>query len=348
MHDENQNIGPADGEEEQHYANEPKPASHVPPHPLLWQETKDSRGNSTFTALSMTWGDDEGNPAFAWCLECVLRANTAVVILDGTDNELLDGYDGTVPVFDIEGDDDGIADAKAFCQAREDELRAKLGEGLPHIPTPEPETPPAVLAEDGFAPTHQVRGRWSPNGGVLRMYRVWKQPDSELEQEREILDQPELDTAIGSFFTQKFVEELVTRLVTGGFGRMEYETPFVNVFMQVELDFLAVSAFTVRLQGKQAREIAVPLPTHDRIMRVVARQMAERRRQMEEKVGSIDIRTLHSEIERNARALGIAYTPPAPNPEEQRSHVLPVALEDIERGGGDWTDPGQKRNGGAK
>ncbi len=339
MHDENQDILPT-------REDRPDPASNVPPHLLLWQETKDSRGNSTFTALSQTWGDAEGNPAFAWCLECVLRANTAVVTLDGTDDELLDGHSGTIADFDI--GTHGIELAKAWCQAREDELRAKLGEGLPPMKVPEAEMPPAVLAEDGFAPTTTIRARWSPNGGILRLFRVWRQPDSELEQEREVLDQPELDTEIGRFFTQKFVEELVTRLVTGGFGRMDYEAPFANVFMQVELDFLAVSAFTVRLHGKQAREIVVPLPTHDIIMRVVARQMAERKRRLDEKVGNIDIRTLHSEIERNARALGIDYAPPSPNPEEQRSHVVPVALEDIERGGGDWTDPGQKRNGGAK
>jgi hypothetical protein len=325
---------------------QPTPNPAVPPHPLLWQETKDSRGNSTFTALSQTWGDDAGNPAFAWRLACVLRNNTAVVTLDGTDNELVDGHDGTIPAFDI--GTHGIEFAKAWCQAREDELRAKLGEGLPPPPAPEPDTPPAVLAEDGFAPTHQVRVRWSPNGGVLRVYRVWKQPDSELEQEREITEQPELDVAIGQFFTQKFVEELVTRLVTGGFGRMDYETPFANVFMQVELDFLAVSSFTVRLIGKQGRDIAVPVPTTDRIMRVVARQMAERKRRMDEAIGDIDIRTLHSEIERNARALGIPYHRPSGAPAEAESGIVPVALEDVLRGGGDITDMGQKRNGGAK
>ena len=327
---------------------QPTPNPAVPPHPLLWQETKDSRGNSTFTALSQTWGDEAGNPAFAWRLACVLRNNTAVVTLDGTDNELVDGHDGSIPSFEI----GSIEFAKAWCQSREDELRAKLGEGLPPPPAPDPDAPPAVLAEDGFAPTTQIRSRWSPNGGALRLYRVWKQPATELEQEREITEQPELDVAIGRFFEQMFVEELVTRLVTGGFGRLERVTPFATVIMQAELDFLNVSAFSVRIHGqhggKPGRDVKVVNPSHERIMRVVAPQMAERKRRMDEAIGDIDIRTLHSEIERNARALGIPYHRPSGAPAEAESGIVPVALEDIERGGGDITDPGQKRNGGAK
>jgi hypothetical protein len=122
------------------------------------------------------------------------------------------------------------------------------------------------------------------------------------------------------------------------------------VMMQCELDFLSVSAFTVTLrEGGRTREIPVTVPDTERILAVVRRQMGQRQLDLENKVGSRTIKELTDEIQRSARALGLEVDAPAPGVlEDDGGRILPVELMDIHAGGGDITDPGQKKNGGAR
>lgn len=314
------------------------------PHPLLWQETKDANGNSRFEAISMTYGDGAGTPSFLWVIVPVLRNNSVAWSVQETARELAPDEGFPEPFSDYEHGN-SIEEAKAWCQTHEDELRAILGDGLLPYAEPEPETPPLTGDEHGFAPTLIVRPRWSRNEGVLRMYRVWKNPETGHEQEREILDQPDLDRALGGYFTQIMVEELVTRLSTGGFGRLIKDTPFATVVMTAELDFLDVSSFTARIHGKNARDIAIPLPSHERIMQVVARQMQERQRELAEKVGNVSTASLVASIQRNARLLGLPCDLTLADAAPDESKILPITIEDVQAGGGDITDLGQKRGG---
>lgn len=311
--------------------------------PLLWREERDADGNSTFEALSMTYGTPiteakpEPEPCYDWRVRCVLLGNMARWSVEGTDGIIAENA-GLVALYE------SAAEARDECQRAENELRNKLGEGLPLPPLPEPEERPLVADEHGFAPTTRVIVQWSPKQGSLRARRVWRRVEPpHMEQEREIDEAAEEAAAFAGYFTQQMIEELVTRLCTGGFGRMVWQTPFATVMMQCELDFLKVSAFTAQIRrGGKMTELAVNAPTTDRIMQVVARQMAERKRQLDESIGNSSVRELQEEIVRNARLLGLPAEMPRSPQAETGSGVLPVTLEDIQAAGGDIT----KRAGG--
>jgi hypothetical protein len=104
---------------------------------LLWREERDQYGNSTFEALSYTWGNAENQPTLTWVVQCVLKNNAAVWTVDDTSHELLDSQpvrkeaDPATAIFDT-------AEDAQKCQWFENELRAMLGEGLPPAPEPEP------------------------------------------------------------------------------------------------------------------------------------------------------------------------------------------------------------------
>lgn len=310
----------------------------IPTHTLLWNETRDAHGNSLHEAISLTYGDTDGQPRFCWRVRRVLRDNAAAWSVENTDREIAPG--GEPPSLLFPG---SVSDAKAWCQCRENDLRDHLGEGLLPAAPPEPESAPLVADEYGFAPTTCIRPKWSRNEGSLRMFRVWKQPGGDLEQEREITEQPELDIAIGAYYRQRMVEEHVTRLVRGLYGRLTHETPFAVCVMQAELHHVAVSSFTLHVRGANPREIEVAPPSEEAILRCVARQMHARKADLDAKIGGRDERELMAEIERSARQLGISFAPPSAHG-SNGSSVLPITLEDVQAGGGDVLDLGQ-RNG---
>ena len=288
----------------------------------------------------MTYGNEAHEPCNYWTIRRILRNNEGIWQL----SDLIAGFEGRTGadlVFKC------IEDAQAWAQLAENNLRAKLGEGLPPVPAPQAETPPLIVDEDGFARTTRVKSHWSRNGGRLYFTRVWKQVAGILEQDREVTDPEEERILFRGYFKQRMIEEAVTRMVTGGFGRLIWQEPFMTVTMQCELDFVNVSSMTavIRLGTPHQEEIAIPAPTTAEIMKVVARQMAERKRQMDEKIGDRDERELYAEIERSAKLLGMDFSPPTAASGEG-GRILPIELEDIQRGGGDVLDPGQKKGAG--
>lgn len=308
---------------------------------LLWREERDQHGNSTHEALSYTWGNPQNEPTLLWRVECVLKNNAAVWTVDETSHELLDCeqmrfLDADKLIFVTQ------EAAQEWCQSWENSIRMILGEGLPPVPEPEPESAPLIGDEHGFAPTTIVRSHWSKNGGRLRFTRVWRKVDGHIEQERDITGDEETECLKG-YFTQRMIEETVTRLVTGGFGLLIWKTPFAEVTMQCELDFLNVSAFTATITrpGQPPEELKLEIPTTQRIMAVVARQMHERQKELDEKIGNRTEQDLRDEIQRLARQLGLPSSPPAPGVAESHSGILPVELGDIHAAGGDITNPGQ-------
>ncbi len=321
----------------------PKPEPKPTDKPLLWREERDLHGNSTHEALSITFGNEQLEPTYYWRAKCDLLNNVAVwSILESDGAVLLHDYSRAIRKSGTEGIFATAEDAMSHCQAMENEMRAYLGGRVEHPSLPEPETAPLIADDHGFAPTTTVRPRWSRNEGNLRFVRVWKKTDGSMEQERGITDPEEENACIAGYFRQKLIEESVTRLCTGGFGRLLWETPFATAHMQVELDFISVSAITLTIRrAGEAREIPMKPVTTDEIMHVVARQMQARQRALDERIGNVDVRELQQEIIRNARILGLDIAPP-PNPTEAGSSILPVTLEDIQAGGGNITDPGQK------
>ena len=313
---------------------EPKPTDK----PLLWREERDLHGNSTHEALSITYGNEKQEPIYYWRVKCVLIDNAAVWSISSSDVPTDQDDIG----IDVPEGFDTAQTAMDVCQQWENAIRARLGGEVAPAPMPEPETAPLIADGHGFAPTTTVRPRWSRNEGNLRFVRVWKKTDGSMEQERDITDPEEESACIAGYFRQKLIEEAVTRLCTGGFGRLLWETPFATAHMQVELDFISVSAITLAIRrAGEAREIPMKPVTTDEIMHVVARQMQARQRALDERIGNVDVRELQQEIIRNARILGLDIAPP-PNPTEAGSNILPVTLEDIQAGGGNITDPGQK------
>ncbi len=314
---------------------------HPTDKPLVWREERDLHGNSTHEALSITYGNAQGEPIYYWRAQCVLLDNEAKwdVSPSGLPLEAFEGTSMDASIYDAA---EAAMDA---CQQWENEIRNRLGADIALAPEPEPEAPPVIIAEDGFAPTTSVKARWSRNEGMLRFVRIWRRPDTTVEQEREITDPEEERACLKAYFTARMIEDLVTRLVTGGFGRLILDTPFATVVMQAELDFLHVSSMsaTIRRPGCAVEHLDIPAPTTERIMQVIARQMHERKRQLENKAADADTHELLRSIARSAKSLGIDYLPPIASM-SGGGGVLPVTLEDIQAGGGDIANPGQKNS----
>lgn len=299
--------------------------------PLRWEETRDDNQNSTYRALSHTYGNADGDPRYEWTVRCVLRANLATWLVTSSPCEV------------EQSEHADSADAMAFCQSRENDIRAEL-DLVDAVAKREPEAPPIITDEHGMAPTAKVVPMWKHDESDLRMMRVWKSPTSGAEEQREITDPAEEDACIAGYARQLMVEELVTRLATGGFGRLLLESPFWTVLMQAELEFINVSAFTITIRRNGGfREIPVKLPKVNDIMRVVSVQMSARQRALAEKVASTDEGQLIQEIQRLAAEVGLPCDAPSPEVlgESEGGNILPIELEDIEAAGGNITRPGQ-------
>lgn len=312
---------------------EPKPTDR----PLRWEETRDDNGNSTFRALSHTYGNEAGEPIHEWGIRCVLRDNEAKWIVVSSPCE-------------VSCQDSDTSDSvMEICQRFENNLREQLNI-TDALPKRELEPAPIITDESGMAPTVKVVPMWKRDGSDLRMMRVWKSPTSGAEEQREITDPAEEDECIAGYARQLMIEELVTRLATGGFGRMMADCPFWTVLMQVELDFLNVSAFTITVRRNGGfREIPVSLPKVDDIMRVVAIQMSARQRALSEQIANTDTAQLIGEIQRLSAELGIPCDAPSPEVlDDEGGGVIPVQLEDIEAAGGNIARPGQLPPGAAQ
>lgn len=310
---------------------EPKPTDR----PLRWEETRDDNQNSTFRALSHTYGNEAGEPKFEWGIRCVLRENEAHWVVFSSPVEInepsLKFRYGT-----------GVH-AQSFCQSVENELRASLNI-TDALDKRQPEQPPIITDENGMAPTSKVVPLFNRDETDIKMMRVWKSPASGAEERREITDPAEYDACLAGFARQLMIEELVTRLATGGFGRLILESPFWTVLMQVELEFVNVSAFTITIRRDGGfREIPVSLPKVNDIMRVVAVQMSARQRAIAEKIAGTDEGQLMQEIQRLAAECGLPCDPPSAEVlgESEGGNILPIQLEDIEAAGGNITRPGQ-------
>lgn len=314
---------------------EPKPTDR----PLRWEETRDDHGNSTFRALSHTYGNEAGEPAFEWGIRCVLRENEARWVIfsaPGNVEQLIAKYTAE--------------DAQIHCQFIENLLREQLNI-TDTLPKREVEQPPIITDEHGLAPTSKVIPMWKRDESDLKMMRVWKSPTTGAEEQREITDPAEEDACIAGYARQLMIEELVTRLATGGFGRLITENPFWTVLMQAEVEFVNVSAFTITIRRNGGfREIPVSLPKVNDIMRVVAIQMSARKRALEERIANTDTAQLIGEIQRLSAELGLPCDAPSPEvlAEDEAGGVIPVQLEDIEAAGGNITRPGQLPPGAAQ
>lgn len=309
---------------------EPKPTDR----PLRWEETRDDNGNSTFRALSHTYGNDAGEPIHEWGIRCVLR-----------DNEAQWKVFSSPPVaFSVETTNTyTITETQEFCQSIENELREQLNI-TDALPKREIEPAPIITDEHGMAPTSKVVPLFNRDETDIKMMRVWKSPTTGAEEQREITDPAEEDACLAGFARQLMIEELVTRLATGGFGRLLLESPFWTVMMQAELEFSHVSAFTITIRRNGGfREIPVSLPKVNDIMRVVAIQMSARQRALEERIANTDAAQLIGEIQRLSAELGLPCDAPSPEvlADDEAGGVIPIQLEDIEAAGGNIARPGQ-------
>lgn len=323
---------------------------------LLWREERDEYNNTTLEALSYTWGNAENQPTHLHTIQCVLRNNTAVwraaapewaVYPPAADPANALPWIGRISASLYSED---LEEVKRACQDLENDLRAMLGEGLPPAPEAPSEDLPMVTDEMGFAPTTRVQAHWTKNHGRLYFTRTWAKPAEPNfpPQMREITDPDEERQCFRNYFRQQLIEEAVTRLVTGGFGRLLWETPFATALMQCELEMHTVSAMsvTIRRQGQPPEEIQIPAPTMEEFMNVVAAQMHARQAELIAKVGNKTELELHGEIARAARALGIAYDPPsAEQLGDNEPTVAPVELLDIHQAGGNLLKPGELPNG---
>lgn len=321
--------------------------------PLLWREFADDYQNTQRDALSHVFA----NPAY-WRVSPVVREDTLKWRVFAKENELLTktmaaGIPGVLKgtgscVFD------SPMDAMDACELVEIALGGAENAPRPPVENPD-DSAPMATDHHGFAPTRQIKARWSRNGGALYLYRVWAKPeDPSFTQERK-LEGEEFEAALPAFLRQKLVQTLVATIVRPegwivpmelegaaiGCMRLECSVHFaecVGLYWEKPAHWLARQK---ALANAKPDEIHNPnwqtleAPTHDFIVSIVGEHLVHQRDEFDKKLAGKSIPQLQREIVKTAQSMGL--TVEAPPAEEEGGHILPMTLENMQAEGRDLT-----------
>jgi len=304
------------------------PPPETPPRAVLvWTRELDPHENTVLMALSHALGDAEGKPCFSWVTHPVLRRDAIKYSVAESAPALLP--DGASKLL---FDDAGAA--QAWCER----IETELGGGAPEYAQPEAESAPIVADKLGYCPTHKIIARWSRNGGVLTLWRVWAKPDDPAQtQEREIEEEAEYEAALVQCIRQQLLAEVARRMLSGWTAPITAKGRFGVMTLQVEVEFVRCVSLTwhrpAALHGNVSRKqmepcitVILDAPTHDDIVRMVALTERRQRLALEQKAEGKSEDELRAEIMANAAAAGVTG-----------GEVLPVTLEDMQAAGVDPT-----------
>lgn len=324
---------------------EPTHTPEIPPGvtPLIWAERIDESKNSHFEALSHVFTEP-----LCWRVDPVMRENRVQWTVAQSDTLL----------YDLGAVSQGTWFAtpeEAKKHAEDVEIEAGGAGFAPRPLQDNPDTTaPAIADEHGFAPTRKIVARWSRNGGVLYLARVWaKVENPEITQSRDLHGE-EYEEALPNFLRQQIVTALVAKIVDGWRVPLAIDSDATGrIELECEMHF--VQALALRWEhpaDRRARQALppkergmvnwreLPPPSHEQICLIVGQQLAEKRDEFEEKMAGTSVAKLQREITKNARSLGIHAE--APSADQETGNVLPITLENMQKEGIDLNGKGLK------
>lgn len=320
--------------------------------PLIWREFIDENQNTQRDALShVAFSADETEAQYWHIMPCV-RDDRLKWRVSSSHPDLEEALSGGVPNV-LRGTGTYLFDSPEAAQGHCEAAEVALGgaERAPRAPTEADDEPPAVTDAYGFAPTRQIKARWSRKGGTLYLSRVWAKPENpDFTQERELVGE-EFEAALPVFLTQKLVQTLVATITRPegiivpftleadaiGCMRLECSVHFAEC---TGLFWERPARYAKRLKDEQLQSQPInanwdelPVPTHSLIASIVGEHLIGQRKEFETKMANTTEDKLRREIAKSAKALGIPVE--APRMDTEGGNILPATLEDMQRGGVD-------------
>jgi hypothetical protein len=308
---------------------------------LLWAENLDEDRNTHFEAIT------HFTESAFWRVSPTMEENRVFWHLLDTDEEIIALTKGIMVNHRFETPDDAKAAAQQW------EIAMGGAEKAPRVPMENPDqTPPHLTDSHGFAPTREIRSRWSRNGGVLYLARVWKKVENPAIEKLVDLHDAEYEAALEGFATQHLMQSLVSRLTQGWTVPLKIEQPAIGLMvLECEVHFVGCvrlqwsppAAYKLLQKAGEAPEFRelVP-PSHERITMLVAEQLLREKKRFEKELDGKTEADLRREIVRKARALGMKADDP--EPETEGGGVLPITLEHMQNEGVDLKGRSLKRD----